>query len=142
MARDEHTSLSVGGPDLLRRLKAQRPESDRLAAILEYLAMVPGCVAWRQNVGAMKIEGRFVKFGVDGLPDICGYVSRQRPVFGAGAIVAAQPLYLEVKREGGRRRPAQTAFVTMARAAGCIAAFVTCVADVQAELRAAGVRCP
>jgi hypothetical protein len=129
--------------DPLATLKAQRPESDRIPPILTYLALVPGAVAWRQNVGGAYFtnaagKSQYVKFGETGLPDICGWVL----VPEVPNVTGPCPLYLEVKREGGRRRPAQTAFVEMAKAAGCVAGFVTCVDEVRALLQANGVRCP
>ncbi len=40
------------------------------------------------------------------------------------------PVFIEVKRPGGRRRPAQEAFIAEAKADGCIAFFADCWEDV------------
>jgi hypothetical protein len=87
-------------------------ESAVLAAILEAL-LYERSVAWarRMNTGATKIEGRFIRFGFPGCPDILGQSKD-------GRLIA-----IEVKRPKGRQRPAQIAFVEHARDHGARAGF-------------------
>lgn len=73
--------------------------------------------------------------GVKGLPDIMGWV----PVWAmarmqATNVVGACPLFIEVKRPGGKLRPAQEAFLAMARKDGCVAFKADSPAQVAKEL--------
>lgn len=110
---------------------------------------------------------RFVRFGITGLPDIEGYAARLVRLWASPDMVCtkaspdtdwpfagddarwhyhterrAQALYIEVKSPTGRERPAQTAFLERARAAGAIAFTACSVADVVTEFRALGLLRP
>jgi len=50
------------------------------------------------------------------------------------------PLYIEVKRPGGARRPAQIRFIDEKKSAGCAAFFAESWADVVRELLYFGIR--
>lgn len=70
-------------------------EADVLAACLELLRM-RGIVHWRNNTGATKIGGRYVRFGTPGSPDIV-------------ACIEGRFVGIEVKRPGGKLSKAQEA---------------------------------
>lgn len=79
-----------------------------------------------------------------GLPDLFGHFQRQRieshDVSGHGIIrfnwMETIPLYIEVKKPGGRRRPEQVQFIAEAKANGCAAFFAESWEDVDLELKA------
>lgn len=69
-----------------RLTKPEPSESAILAAVLQALALHPAVGGfWRQNTGAFAVgEGknrRFIRFGVKGLPDICGYLKDGRALY-------------------------------------------------------------
>ncbi len=57
--------------------------------------------AWRQNTGAVKIKGQFVKFGVPGQADISGILD------------TGHRLEIEVKSPGGQQSVEQIRFQQM-----------------------------
>ena len=79
-----------------------RAEKDIVAAIMNYLAIRPDLVVWRQNVGALSIEGatgnRFIRFGRVGQADITGIMAGGRR------------LEIEVKGPKGRQSDTQREF--------------------------------
>lgn len=128
-------------------LGAPRRETDIVRAILDYLALCPGVVAWRVNTGMAMLHGRGgklqpVRFGVKGMADIIGWVEVCRlcqfspPRENCYRAFSVLPSFvaLEVKTETGVVRPAQAAFLEQVRQAGGIGAVVRSVADVQKAL--------
>ena len=104
-------------------------EKNIQAAIIEYLELLDrqGVLKfWRQNSGVFRVDNRFIRAGVSGIPDICGYVS------------GGKALFIEVKRIGGKKRLDQVAFVENAKRFGAIAFFASSVDDVQFELKQRG----
>ena len=89
---------------LARKVRSQAMpvplEADIQRAILEYLNLHPR-VAWavRMNTGAMKIDGRFVKFGFTGCSDVLGQMTDGRF------------LAVEVKRPGNKPTEDQHSFL-------------------------------
>lgn len=109
-------------------------ESTELHGIMDLLLRL-GFVVWRSNTGGMKTshttklgitKNYYVKFGKKGLPDIQGYI----PSLG----MWARPIFIEVKRKGGKPSPEQLEFITTARENGCFACIGT-YEDVVAELK-------
>lgn len=49
-------------------------ENDVQAEILIAVTAIPCSMFWRQNTGAVKIEERFIRFGLKGAPDILGMI--------------------------------------------------------------------
>lgn len=72
-----------------------------------------------------------------GIPDLIGWIPG--PKF-SDQVQLAMPLFIEVKRPGGARRPAQEAFIAEARAGGCVAFFAESWDDVVKELSVVGVQ--
>jgi hypothetical protein len=76
-----------------------------------------------------------------GIPDLVGYIPK---IIHYGPISITRdiafPLYIEVKRPGGARRPAQIRFIEEAKLAGCVAFFAESWFDVIRELYPYGVR--
>lgn len=88
------------------------PERDELKACLEYLELHPAVAfAYRVNTGAMQVDGRWVKFGPRGQPDICGMLKGGRA------------LYFECKRVGGKPSVEQWGFLKAVKDAGGLAGW-------------------
>ena len=103
-----------------------RPEAAALVEVLKALRAHPA-VAWceRQNTGAARVGGRFVRFGWPGCPDVLGQLKDGRL------------LGVEVKAQAGRLRPEQAVFLERIRAAGGVAFVARDLRDVQRELETA-----
>lgn len=84
-----------------------RPEAAALVEVLKMLRNHPA-VAWceRQNTGATKVGGRFIRFGWRGCSDVIGMMTDGRL------------LAVEVKAKGGRLRPEQGEFLSLVRRFG------------------------
>jgi hypothetical protein len=102
------------------------------AALIEVLLAlrVHPAVGWheRMNSGAVRIDGRFVRFGFPGCPDILGQMKDGRL------------LAVEVKSPKGKPRPEQSEFIDKVRRAGGVAFIARNLVDVRAELTADAVR--
>jgi len=87
-----------------------RPEAAALVEVLKALRTHPA-VAWceRMNTGAATVEGRFIRFGFKGCPDVLGQLKDGRL------------LGVEVKAQAGRLRPEQALFLERIRCAGGVA---------------------
>ena len=101
----------------------RRPEAAALVEVLKALRTHPA-VAWceRMNSGAAKVEGRFIRFGFKGCPDVLGQLKDGRL------------LGVEVKAAKGRASPEQAAFLGRIRGAGGVAFIARDLRDVQREL--------
>ncbi len=100
-----------------------RKEGAALVEVLKALRAHPA-VAWceRQNSGAAKVGGRFIRFGWPGCSDVLGQLRDGRF------------LACEVKAPTGKLRPEQAVFLERIRGAGGVA-FVACdLRDVLREL--------
>ena len=103
-----------------------------------------GAFAWRVNQGAVKTEGRFIRFNrVEGVSDIVGMLPAGVTYDGELTILAAgRFLAVEAKRPGlGKRskpEPHQQAFLDRVAACGGLALCVTGVAELDAILTAEG----
>ena len=107
-----------------------------------------GAFAWRVNQGAVKTEGRFIRFNrVEGCSDIVGVLPAGRtydfsPCGSFTEVLAGRFLALEVKRPGlGKRskpEPHQQAFLDRITACGGLALCVTGVAELDALLTSEG----
>jgi VRR-NUC domain len=79
-----------------------------------------------------------------GIPDLVGWLPRQQPESAqpssTGTRTDPLPLYIEVKRPGGRRSFFQERFISEAKEAGCAAFFAECWADVVRELSTFGLK--
>jgi hypothetical protein len=131
----------------LRATQPARSEREIQRAILDYLAVCPGVVAWRANTGAVAAEHRgrrrFVRFGIAGQADIigwvrwCGRLKAARypiPVATDCASCCARFLAIEVKRPGQSPSATQATFLELVRQAGGLAVVATCVDDVRQAL--------
>ena len=97
-------------------------ESGILRACLQLLAL-RGVPCWRANTGAARFGGRFVKFNVAGCADVIGCLPP------SGRLLA-----VEVKKPGGRVRPAQRAFLARVATAGGLALVVHDVRELESAL--------
>ena len=98
----------------------QRLEADSLVEILQALR-THNTVAWvrRQNTGAAKVGGRFIKFGWTGCTDLLGMMKD-------GKLLA-----VECKRlKGGRITTEQAHFIAMVNQFGGVAFVATSALDV------------
>ncbi|TQN04060.1 VRR-NUC domain-containing protein [Acidovorax temperans] len=101
----------------------RRPEAAALVEVLKALRTHPA-VAWceRMNTGAAKVEGRFIRFGFKGCPDVLGQLKDGRL------------LGVEVKAQAGRLRPEQALFLERIRCAGGVAFVARDCRDVREQL--------
>ena len=91
-----------------KRLAKPKPELEGpiLADCLKYLNKVDGIWAWRRNVGAAKLGGRWIRYGQSGMADISGIIS----VTIADDLVGVR-LEVEVKAPGNTPTPKQAAWL-------------------------------
>jgi len=125
----------------LRQAAGRQREAPVLRAVLDFLAMLPGVVSFRQNTGALPVGKRFVRFGVKGMPDVLGSVpwcySLSVPAFRCPSkhgFHGSRAMALEIKRPGGERSPAQLAMAATLEAAGWLYACVESLEQVQEAL--------
>lgn len=94
-------------------------ESDIQAAILRFLATVPGLRAWRSNSGAAMGRRGLVRFGVAGQGDI------------SGLLESGRRLEIEVKTPKGRQSEQQRLFGAMISKFGGLYILARSVDDVR-----------
>ena len=87
------------------RRKYRTSEKALRDAILQYLNF-KGVYAWKQNTGAMYLEGRFIRFAAPGMPDIIGIMPDGRflavETKATGRVTAHQKAFLDnVRQRGG-----------------------------------------
>ena len=100
-----------------------RPEAAALVEVLKAVRAHP-LVAWaeRQNSGAVRSGGRFIRFGWVGCADVLGQMKDGRF------------LACEVKAAKGRASPEQVAFLERIRGAGGVGFIAHDLRDVVREL--------
>lgn len=111
------------GMEAPTRRKNDRPEAAALVEVLKALRAHPA-VSWceRQNTGAAKVGGRFIRFGWPGCPDVIGQLRDGRF------------LGCEVKGPTGRLRPEQTLFLARINDSGGVGFMARDCLDVMQEL--------
>ena len=127
------TSGAVVSRPPLKLKPSVEPESSVLANVLKALLLHPKVrEAWRVNTGAHVVPEsdsgprRYIKFGFRGCPDIHGWMRDGRA------------LYVECKRAGENPTEDQAAFLTKAKADGCVAFVARGIDDVLRELDGGG----
>jgi hypothetical protein len=97
------------------------PEQAIQNSILEYLHR-RGILAWRINSGAVKAaHGGLITLAPAGHPDIAGIYNKK-------------PLYIEVKKPGGKVTKLQQTFIDTLLEAGALAFVATSIDDVRYHL--------
>jgi hypothetical protein len=102
---------------------------------------------WLAKIPVYRINcavGGKVRPNEPGIPDLVGYVpfapiitfAQEIPL----TISGTRPLFIEVKRPGGARRPAQIRFIEEASASGCLAFFAESWQDVVDYFSKAGIK--
>jgi hypothetical protein len=116
-------AVDLFGDAMPERRHVDRREAAGLVEVLRALRAHPA-VAWvqRMNTGAAKIEGRFVRFGWTGCPDVLGQLRDGRL------------LGVEVKAPRGRLRTEQTVFLELIGRFGGVAFVARDLRDVAREL--------
>lgn len=123
-ARHQRISPSVpiatGGKAIASK-RRPNPETGITSAVLQLLAYHPD-VAWaeRINSGAMKMGGRYIKFGFTGCADVIGQMKAHL----GGALLA-----IETKSPGKYPTPEQRNFLRAVREAGGCAGVARSVDD-------------
>ena len=92
-------------------MKLHRPESEVLRECLKYLKQA-GIFHIRMNVGAVKTESRFVRFGTPGCADILIFVKNRV----LGNII--HPVWAECKSSVGKQSTNQIAFQKLVESEG------------------------
>ena len=113
------------------------PEGAVLDAVLDLLA-AEHVTAWRMNTGAVKIETRFIQFGVPGFSDILA-IPTVRGKFKGIPCSWTMPLFIEVKSATGRQSAKQKSFERQVKDAGADYIIVRSVDDMAEWLRKNGV---
>lgn len=127
-------------PGMTTTAKGQRKESEILKAVLQYLNLQSGVVAWRTNVGAFageyKGKKRFVRFGFKGLVDIIGWRHELLidPADSPRRTHVARFLAFEVKTPGEHPTPAQQNFLDLVNQSGGLGCVVRSIDDVREAL--------
>ena len=106
-----------------------------MPACLKWLNAQPHIWAWRRNVVAHKIGGRWVHAGQAGQSDIEGIVTVEFEYFTAGL-----HLEVEVKRLRKEPTPHQAAWLAATGSHGAIALYADSVEMLEEKLRAAFTR--
>src|SRR5512138_373154 len=104
-------------------MKCKAPEGQLSSAIEDMLKLEPRVRMWRNNSGAVKLENRFVRFGLVGSADFIGLL------FPTGRFVA-----LELKSPRGRQTLTQRLFGDLIRANGGFCAVVRSVEEARAVI--------
>ena len=117
--------IALFGEQQSTPVKSDRPEAAALIEVLKALRNHPA-VAWceRQNSGATKVGGRFIRFGWRGCSDIIGQLKD-------GRLMAC-----EVKAPKGKLRDEQRLFINQVNHAGGVAFMARNYLDVQEALQA------
>ena len=112
-----------GAPEQPAPRRNDRPEAAALVEVLRALR-AHSSVAWceRQNTGAARVGGRFIKFGWPGCADVIGQLRD-------GRFMA-----VEVKAAKGRVSPEQTVFLEQVNGAGGVGFVAHGLRDVVREL--------
>ena len=113
------------------------PEGAVLDAVLDYLAAIR-VTAWRMNTGAVKLDQRFVRFGVAGFSDILA-IPTVRGLFKGIPCSWTAPWFIEVKRATGRQSAEQKSFERQVKDAGAEYFIVRSVEEMEAVLKKNGV---
>jgi hypothetical protein len=111
--------LFGGGAEFPARRQNQHPEQGVLNAVLKVLRMHPKvALVWRINSGAYKMpDGRFVRFGFVGCPDI------------QGMLVGGRTFMIEVKSSRGRLTDDQEFVLAKVRANGGVSGVARSIDD-------------
>lgn len=81
------------------------------------------------------------RMSISGIPDLSGWFPPSRLRDGGGSpILVPVQFWIECKRPGGKRRPAQEDFIREAQEDGVIAFFAESVEDVISEFEKRGIR--
>lgn len=114
------------------------PEGAVLDAVLGYLQAerVP---AWRLNTGAVKLDKRFVRFGVPGFADILA-LPTVSGLFKGFRCKWTTALFIEVKAPKGKQSAEQKSFQRQVEDAGAEYLLARSVDDVEAWLIKHGVK--
>ena len=105
------------------------PEGFIQDLILDWLA-AKHILAFRMNTGALKIDKRYVKFGVKGMADILAFPRYRWELQWEYTV----PLWIEVKSEKGKQSAEQKSFQEQVEADGHHYVVARSVEDVEAAL--------
>ena len=124
MTTDRTSTLDLLGDAVSSKFANGKPEAAALVEVLLTLRAHP-MVAWceRINSGAANIDGRFIRFGWTGCPDVLGQLHDGRL------------LNVELKAARGRLRGEQTILLGRIRASGGAAFMARDCRDVLRELQ-------
>jgi hypothetical protein len=114
------------------------PEACILDAVLDYLA-AERVVAFRCNTGAIKVDDRFIRFGVKGFADILALPEVSGAHRCGIRVRWTAPCFIEVKAPKGRQSAEQRSFERQVKDAGAEYVVVRSVDEMRDFLRQHGV---
>lgn len=93
------------------------PESELLKIVMNYLA-AERIFAIRMNTGAIKLEKRFIRFGVPGMADVLAFPWYQGVCKCEAIHRQIHPLWLELKAKKNKQSDLQVSFQAQVQAEG------------------------
>jgi hypothetical protein len=116
-------------------MRSDKPSEAEVAAQCVQFAKANGIHLRRQNTGAARAGGRFVRFGEPGQCDYTGMAAATR----GGARVSGVHVEVEFKAPGRRPGAAQLAYIESVRAKGGIAFYADSLESFIQNLRREGI---
>lgn len=114
------------------------PESQILKLTLDWL-QAKGIMAFRMNVGAVKTQDRFFRYGVPGMADVLAFPKEviadgrwERSVLRTTDRFVCTPTWLEVKAPKGVQSGLQKSFQAKVESHGHRYVLVRCLEDLEA----------
>jgi hypothetical protein len=102
-------------------------EREIQASILDWLA-AKKILAFRMNTGAVKMEKRFIRFGVPGMADILAFSREKSGEF------TITPTWIEVKTDRGTQSEYQKSFQKLVEEYGHVYVIARSIEDVEAAV--------
>lgn len=99
----------------------QLPEKEVVQTVQHHFHGDPNVVVFRRNVGAVAVDGRFVRFGQAGQADFWGIIREVRCPHCEAVVARGVHLEIECKAARGRISKDQEAFLDAVRRQGGIA---------------------
>jgi hypothetical protein len=106
-------------------------ESELLRQVMDWLA-AEHVLAFRMNVGAVKTDQRFFRFGVSGMADILAFRKSEYRPYGGPFTILIVPTWIELKVGTNKQSELQKSFQKMVEREGhkyCTCYSLECVQE-------------